>query len=63
MVSARQYLQIDGSFEMQRGVLQSPRIAYETWGQLNFSRSFTVVTPLDTACVALCDILPGTAAK
>lgn len=50
MVSARQHLQLDGPFEMQRGSLESPTIAYETWGQINFARDngillFTGLSP------------------
>ena len=43
MASARKYHQIEGPFEMQRGVLQSPTIAYETWGQLNDERDNTIL--------------------
>ena len=43
MASARQYLQIDGPFEMQRGNIESPTIAYETWGHLNESRDNTIL--------------------
>jgi homoserine O-acetyltransferase len=35
MSDARQYLKVDGDFEMVRGSLRSPEIAYETWGRLN----------------------------
>ncbi len=35
MTEARQAIKIDGPFEMHRGgVLQSPSVAYETWGEL-----------------------------
>jgi homoserine O-acetyltransferase len=43
MASARQYLKLDGEFKMQRGALQSPTIAYETWGQLNHARDNTIL--------------------
>ncbi|MFN3237450.1 MAG: homoserine O-acetyltransferase [Pseudomonadales bacterium] len=43
MASARQYLKLDGEFHMQRGVLQSATIAYETWGQLNHARDNTIL--------------------
>ena len=35
MADARQYLKVDGDFDMVRGALASPVIAYETWGRLN----------------------------
>ncbi|MBK19018.1 MAG: homoserine O-acetyltransferase [Rhodospirillaceae bacterium] len=35
MADARQYLKIDGQFEMVRGEITEPSIAYETWGTLN----------------------------
>jgi homoserine O-acetyltransferase len=35
MADARQYLTVDGDFDMVRGTLASPVIAYETWGRLN----------------------------
>lgn len=41
--SARQYFQIPGTFEMQRGSLESPTIAFETWGVLNAERSNAVL--------------------
>ncbi len=31
---ARRYVTVDGRFEMLHGVIESPTIAYETWGQL-----------------------------
>ena len=50
MTSARQLHQIDGSFRMRNGSLESPTIAYETWGELNFQRDngvllFTGLSP------------------
>ena len=35
MTSARQHLHINGTFEMERGRIASPTIAYETWGELD----------------------------
>tara|TARA_R110002110_G_scaffold195957_4_gene405751 strand:+ start:199 stop:1323 length:1125 start_codon:yes stop_codon:yes gene_type:complete len=43
MANARQYHQLEGSFEMQHGSLESPTIAFETWGQLNHQRDNTVL--------------------
>lgn len=43
MASARQYHKIEGTFEMQKGALESPTIAYETWGKLNHSRDNTIL--------------------
>ncbi len=35
MPEARRQFEIDGEFEMVRGTISSPVIAFETWGQLN----------------------------
>ena len=35
MADARQYLKIEGAFAMQRGSLEAPSVAFETWGTLN----------------------------
>ena len=35
MSDARRYHEIDGVFEMVRGAINAPVIAFETWGQLN----------------------------
>ena len=35
MADARRFLQMDGPFDMDRGSITSPSIAYETWGVLN----------------------------
>ena len=32
MPDARQYLEVDGTFEMVRGSITAPVIAFETWG-------------------------------
>lgn len=50
MGSARQFHQIDGTFKMRNGHLESPTIAFETWGELNFQRDngillFTGLSP------------------
>ncbi len=44
MNDARKYFQLEGPFTMHRGgVLQSPTLAYETWGELNDSRSNAIL--------------------
>ena len=44
MSGARQYLSLPGRFEMrQGGYLESPVIAYETWGELNAARDNAVL--------------------
>lgn len=35
MADARKFLQLDETFDMLRGPIMSPSIAYETWGSLN----------------------------
>ncbi len=35
MPEVRRHVEIDGEFEMVRGTISSPVIAFETWGQLN----------------------------
>lgn len=50
MTSARQFHQIKGSFHTRNGSLESPTIAFETWGELNFQRDngvllFTGLSP------------------
>ncbi len=40
---ARRYHQIDGKFQMLRGQLDSPTLAYEQWGELNADRSNAVL--------------------
>ena len=42
-MSATRKLIVDGEFEMTRGTLQSPTIAFETWGCLNESGSNAVL--------------------
>lgn len=43
MVSARQFCEINGTFNMQHGALESPTVAFETWGQLNHQRDNTIL--------------------
>ena len=50
MGSARKFHQVNGLFKMRHGHLNSPTIAYETWGELNFQRDngillFTGLSP------------------
>ena len=50
MVAARKFHQIEGTFRMRNGHLESPVVAYETWGELNFQRDngillFTGLSP------------------
>jgi homoserine O-acetyltransferase len=50
MGSAKKYHQVNGSFNMRHGHLESPTIVYETWGELNFQRDngillFTGLSP------------------
>ena len=65
MSTARKYFDYPGSFEMRRGgSLQKPRIAYETWGELNASRDnavciFTGLSPSAHASSSAEDPAPG----
>ncbi len=44
MTDARKYFTIDGAFTMHRGArLESPTLAYETWGELNENKSNAVL--------------------
>ena len=50
MGSARKFHQVSGPFKMRHGHLESPTIAYETWGELNFQKDngillFTGLSP------------------
>ena len=50
MGSAKKFHQVNGSFNMRHGHLESPTIVYETWGELNFQRDngvllFTGLSP------------------
>jgi homoserine O-acetyltransferase len=65
MSKARQYLTLPGKFEMRHGgVLESPTIAYETWGELNANRDnavliFTGMSPSAHAASSRLDPAPG----
>jgi len=43
MTSGRQFHKIDGIFDMQHGSLESPIVAYETWGLLNHRRDNAIL--------------------
>ncbi len=44
MTDARKFFTIDGAFPMHRGAtLESPTLAYETWGQLNADKSNAIL--------------------
>ena len=64
--TARQYFQYPGRYEMWRGgELDSPVIAYETWGELNAARDnaiviFTGLSPSAHAASSEQDLAPGT---
>ena len=50
MGSARNFHQVNGPLKMRHGHLESPTIAYETWGELNFQKDngillFTGLSP------------------
>lgn len=50
MGSAKKFHQVNGSFNMRHGHLESPTIVYETWGELNFQKDngvllFTGLSP------------------
>ncbi len=65
MSSARKCLTFDGSFRMHRaGHLQSPTLAYETWGELNAARDnaillFGGLSPSAHAASSEGDMAPG----
>lgn len=65
MAEARKFVQIDGPFVMHRGgVLDSPVIAFETWGKLNEKRDnaillFTGLSPSAHAASSQEDQAPG----
>ena len=62
---ARQFVTVQGAFPMHRGgVLSSPTIAYETWGELNRTRDnavllFTGLSPSAHAASSAEDPAPG----
>ena len=44
MTDARKFFTVDGTFPMHRGAtLESPTLAYETWGQLNADKSNAIL--------------------
>ncbi|HIE85440.1 MAG: homoserine O-acetyltransferase [bacterium] len=43
MGSARKFHQVNGSFKMRHGHLESPTIVYETWGELNFQKDNVIL--------------------
>ena len=65
MSSATKFYHHDGEFRMHRGgVLQSPVLAYETWGELNAARDnavllFTGLSPSAHATSSAADQSPG----
>ncbi len=65
MSSARQSYTFDGDFRMHRaGHLQSPTMAYETWGELNVAKDnailiFGGLSPSAHAASSECDMAPG----
>ena len=65
MANARRYFVYEGEFPMYRGgTLLRPTIAYETWGELDASRSnavliFTGMSPSAHAASSALDPSPG----
>jgi homoserine O-acetyltransferase len=65
MSSARRIFTYDGQFRMHRaGYLESPTLAYETWGELNEARDnailiFTGLSPSAHASSCAVDPTPG----
>lgn len=64
IAGARKFYEIPGTFAMLRGALQSPQIAYETWGTLNAERSnavllFTGLSPSAHAASSVADPSTG----
>ena len=43
MSDARRYTTLDGRFVMLHGVIESPAIAFETWGELSPNRDNAVL--------------------
>ena len=61
---ARRFLQVEGRFDMIRGAVTSPTIAYETWGELNQRADnavliFTGLSPSAHAASSPADPSPG----
>ncbi|MGI9309860.1 MAG: homoserine O-acetyltransferase family protein, partial [Gammaproteobacteria bacterium] len=65
MSGARQKIQIDGQFEMRRGgAIESPTVAWESWGELNEAGDnavliFTGLSPSAHATSSVEDPAPG----
>src|SRR5690606_35136064 len=65
VTSARRFFTVQGEFPMYRGgSLLTPKIAYETWGELNADRSnavliFTGMSPSAHAASSVVDETPG----
>jgi homoserine O-acetyltransferase len=65
VTAARQYFDYPGSYEMRRGgLLENPRVAYETWGELSPARDnaiviFTGLSPSAHASSSPADTAPG----
>jgi len=65
MTSATEYVHLDCEFRMHRGgVLQSPTVAYETWGELNEAKDnavliFSGLSPSAHATSCVLDPSPG----
>ena len=64
VADARKLFDIQGAFRMLRGTLESPRLAYETWGALNEARSnavllFTGLSPSAHAASSAADPSTG----
>ena len=62
--NARQLLQLSGRFAMLQGSLESPALAYETWGDLNAVGDngvliFTGLSPSAHVCSCEADASPG----
>ncbi len=44
MTDARKFVKLDGPFQMHRsGIVESPTLAYETWGELNADKSNAIL--------------------
>ena len=61
---AKHYHTIEGEFRMKKGILSSPQIAYETWGELNSQRDnavlvFTGLSPSAHIASSTEDTTPG----
>ena len=53
-MKATKYVKIDGKFEMHRGgYLESPSIAYETWGKQNSDSNSPIYNKIDEAQIGI----------